>query len=191
MKTCTVSTSLSPHHPESVHSRVSESATNEHLRGELLERMARDVALRNELGRSSDAGLVRRMLELDAENTAWLKTILSAHGWPGFDLVGADGASAAWLLAQHADADRAFQAHCLELMRAAVDEGQADAKLLAYLTDRLRVANRQPQVYGTQMRILENGDLEPFEIEDAEDVDERRAAVGLEFLELYRKQMHS
>jgi hypothetical protein len=168
---------------------VNEGATNEQLRGELLERMARDVALRNELGRLSDPDLVRRMLDVDAENTAWLKTVLKAHGWPGFDLVETDGATAAWLLVQHADADREFQADCLERMRVAVDEGQADAKLLAYLTDRVRVANKQPQVYGTQMRILENGDLEPFEIEDAERVDERRAAVGLESLEAYRKQM--
>ncbi|MFI7610911.1 YciI family protein [Nonomuraea terrae] len=48
-------------------------------------------------------------------------------------------AQAAWLLAQHADRDRDFQRRCLPLLRDAVARGQAAARQLAYLVDRVRV----------------------------------------------------
>ena len=169
-----------------VQSRVS---TNEKLRAELLEMMARDQTLRGALGASQDSELVKQLLETDAVHTARFKEILHVHGWPSFSLVGNDGAQAAWIVAQHADADRNFQRNCLELMRVAVNAGEADAQLLAYLTDRVRVALQQPQVYGTQMRVLDDGHLEPFEIGDADRVDERRAEIGLESMVEYRKKM--
>ena len=31
--------------------------------------------------------------------------VLAEHGWPGWQLVGSDGAFAAWVLVQHADLD--------------------------------------------------------------------------------------
>ena len=46
---------------------------------------------------------------VDAVHTARLKAIVAAHGWPTVAQVGQDGADAAWLLAQHADKDPAFQ----------------------------------------------------------------------------------
>jgi hypothetical protein len=62
-----------------------------------------------------------------------------------------------------------------ELMRAAVEAGDADAGELAYLTDRVRVARGEPQLYGTQF-----GRCGPHPIEDPDALDERRGAVGLE-----------
>jgi len=54
-------------------------------------------------------------------------------------MVGADGATAAWVIAQHSDHDPAFQQRALELMRAAAAAGQADPIELAYLEDRTAV----------------------------------------------------
>lgn len=90
------------------------------------------------------------------------------------ELVG-DGASAAWLLVQHADDDAAFQERVLELMHGVVERGDADRSELAYLTDRVRVAHGRPQVYGTQF-----GRNVPQPIEDPDQLDARRAAAGLE-----------
>jgi hypothetical protein len=53
---------------------------------------------------------------VDADNLAWLKEVVAEVGWPGQSMVGEDGAHAAWLLAQHADQDPAFQRRCLELL---------------------------------------------------------------------------
>jgi hypothetical protein len=48
------------------------------------------------------------MQAIDAENLPWLKRVIAEVGWPGKSLVGDEGASAAWLLVQHADQDPAF-----------------------------------------------------------------------------------
>jgi hypothetical protein len=129
--------------------------------------------------------LVKRIAELDQANTKWLKSIIQERGWPGRSMVGDDGAHAAWLLVQHADHDRDFQKLCLKLMKLMAAQGEVSKSDLAYLTDRLRVAENKPQVYGTQFR-NENGKMVPVAIEDEAGVDKRRVAVGLPPLAEYR-----
>jgi hypothetical protein len=120
-----------------------------------------------------------RQLEfVDRVNTGRMKEIVEQFGWPGYSLVGSEGATAAFLIAQHADRDFAFQEYCLELMRDAVAAGDASAQHLAFLTDRVRVNQNRPQLYGTQVGIVE-GQCVLKEIEDAPGVNERRFAMGL------------
>lgn len=145
---------------------------DEELRAELLRRTEKDQAARN-------ARDMAAMLTADGENLAWLKGVIAEHGWPGTSLVGTDGAFAAWLLAQHADADPAFQRQCLDLMTAAVEAGEATVRELAYLTDRVLLAEGGQQVYGTQVTFA-GGRVAPRDVRDPDRLDERRAAVGLE-----------
>ena len=63
-------------------------------------------------------------------------------------MVGKDGAHAAWLLAQHADRDPAFQRRRLDLVTQAAARGQASPTELAYLTDRGLLAEGKSQEYG-------------------------------------------
>jgi hypothetical protein len=114
----------------------------------------------------------------DRTRAAWLARIVDRHGWPGVTLVGEDGANAAWLLAQHADHDVEFQAHCLDLLEAAVQRGDAPASQVAYLTDRVRVNRGEAQFYGTQFHGV-GADHRPRPIENPDSLDERRAAMGL------------
>jgi len=66
----------------------------------------------------------------DRKTTARMKEIVAKHGWPGKRLIGEDGANAAWLLVQHADANLVFQKQCLALMKPLVDAGDVgDASL--------------------------------------------------------------
>ena len=90
------------------------------LRAELLRRKERDQAAR--AGRDPDP---QEMASVDADNVAWLHGVVADVGWPGRSIAGDDGAHAAWLLAQHADADPAFQRRCLDLMTQAVNQGEA------------------------------------------------------------------
>lgn len=131
---------------------------------------------------------LERLRALDQDNTAWLKGIVREHGWPGRSLAGDDGATAAWLLVQHADHDHAFQRHCLDLMTHAVERDDASVTDWAYLTDRVLRAESRPQRYGTQFTLGPQG-YQPQTLEDPERVDERRATVGLGPLEEYRRQM--
>lgn len=157
---------------------------DEALRLELLSRQARDQSMRHAMLFKYPPGVpiepddLSRWRAVDTENTARMKEIIAEHGWPGRSLVDEDGALAAWLLVQHADEDVPFQQRCLELLRAAVAAGEASARHLAFLTDRVRLHEGRPQVYGTQLT-MGDGKLEPTDLEDPERVDARRAAVGL------------
>lgn len=159
-------------------------ASDETLRQELLEMQARDQEMRKTIftrqpGTPFSPEDSAWMESVDGDNTRRMQEIIRDHDWPGVSAVGEDGASAAWLLVQHADDTPDFQKQCLELLGAAVASGEASAQNLAYLTDRVRVHEGLPQVYGTQGEWVD-GKLALGNIEDADGVDERRAAIGLE-----------
>jgi hypothetical protein len=127
---------------------------------------------------------IEAMAAADGENLPWLRQVVADAGWPGKSLVGDDGAHAAWLLAQHADRDPAFQRRCLNLLTAAVEHGEATVVEQAYLTDRVLLAEGKPQEYGTQA-IARDGRFVPRDLRDPDHVDERRASVGLGSLAEY------
>ena len=124
----------------------------------------------------------------DEERTERLVEILDEYGWPGHDLVGEDGSTAAWVIAQHSDLDPEVQAQALELLRTAVEEGQASPGDLAYLEDRVAVGAGRPQVYGTQIGCVD-GTAEVSDLVDPERVDERRAEAGLGPLADYLEEL--
>ena len=150
------------------------------------------MTLAFEQGRQPDAADGALVSAIDSLNTVWLKGVVAERGWPKASEVGEDGASDAWLLVQHADRDRAFQREVLGLMESAVAAGEASGSDFAYLTDRVRLAAGEPQVYGTQLNVVD-GQPVPFEIEDADGVDARRAAVGLmslsDYIEFFRRNV--
>ncbi|MGG2461702.1 DUF6624 domain-containing protein [Streptomyces sp. RGM 3693] len=149
------------------------------LAAELLRRMAADQHAR---GVREDGNQVppdfARMRALDAENAAALRRIIGAHGWPGHSLVGTEAANAAWLIVQHAELD--LQLRSLDLLASAVEQGEATRQQLALLTDRVLMRQGKPQLYGTQYRDLRDGHgYQLWEVADPEDLDARRATVGL------------
>ena len=155
------------------------------LRAELLRRMREDQRVRT----TTQPDFVEWQ-QVDKDNTAFMKRTIEKYGWPGKSMVGEDGVLAVFLMVQHADKDRAFQKRCLELLTKAVEQGEADASHMAYLTDRVLVGEGKSQRYGTQFHTV-NGVLQPQAIEDEEHIDERRAEVGLPPLEEYKKQMEA
>lgn len=127
---------------------------------------------------------------MDPRNTARMKEIVEQIGWPTISKVGEKASGDAWLLVQHADRDTEFQKHCLELMKQK-PAGEVVLHDIAYLEDRVRINSGQPQLYGTQFRWT--ADNKPIQnIEDRENVDQRRAKMGLNTLaegiaEMYEK----
>lgn len=169
------------------------TAQNEDLREELLAMMAEDQAVRTGVAPPGDDRTAQEMFDawpqVDADNALRMAEILDEFGWPGWSLVGEDGALAAWVLIQHADFNLDLQKRGLAMMRAAVEADDADPSDLAYLVDRVLVAEGKPQIYGTQLGIDADGEITPrTPIEDEVNVDARRAEVGLGTLEAYYEE---
>ncbi len=154
---------------------------NEKLQRQLLDLGRQDEESRTRLlqeGRLFD-GYAPEMEQVHLENAARLQRIIDEHGWPGVSLVGEEGAQAAWLIAQHAISNPAFQQGCLAHIVQAVQENDVPPAYFAFLTDRVLFNQRKPQQFGTVFDWDEDDEISPWIIEDEENVDQRRASVGL------------
>jgi hypothetical protein len=151
------------------------------IRDELLAMAGHDLRVRSEL--AADGSLYdnynERMQAVHDANAIRLAAILDAHGWPGEYRVGREAAKAAWLIVQHAIAQPPLQRRALELLRQAVQQGEAPALHAAMLEDRIRCLEGRPQLYGTQFDWDAEGNMTPLPLEDAKGVDTRRQAIGL------------
>ena len=164
----------------------SASSRPQVLRRDLLDMARQDRSVRAELaasGRLFDSGYDPRMARVHQRNAERLRQIIETVGWPGADLVGSDGAEAAWLILQHAISEPDLLRRALPVLKAAAREGKADAAHAAMLEDRIRFFEGRPQRYGTQFDWDADGSLSPGEVEDPEELADRRAAVGLPPLE--------
>lgn len=125
--------------------------------------------------------LTKASIAEDRANTARMREIVAEHGWPTYDLVGQGPSNNAWLIVQHADRNPLFQVRCLPLLKAAVDNGQANPSNYAYLYDRVQVATGEKQLYATQST-SNNGLVEgSFQaLEDESNVQKRREEMGIE-----------
>jgi hypothetical protein len=129
---------------------------------------------------------------VDRSNTARLKAWMARCGWPSRTQHGDQAAGDAWLLAQHADHDVAFQKEALALIeRDAEASGKGVDQLFALLSDRIAVAEKRPQRYGTQLAYKFDDpcalDFQPMDKREL--VEARRAQLNLPPLEDYRRMV--
>ncbi|HUQ06606.1 MAG TPA: DUF6624 domain-containing protein [Kofleriaceae bacterium] len=154
------------------------------LTNELIALIAQDDETRERLaadGSLFEHGYHPEMEAVHRANAMRLRELVAAHGWPGWSLVGDEAASAAWRIVQHAIGEPAFQREMLGVLAAAAETGEVDPAEVAMLDDRIRVFEGRPQRYGTQYDWNDAADaMVPMgEVEEPDDVDARRAAVGL------------
>jgi hypothetical protein len=120
----------------------------------------------------------------DSLNLIEVKKILDSRGWLGASVVGRKGNSALFLVIQHADLKT--QEQYLPGMRDAVKNGNASAGNLALLEDRVALGEGKKQIYGSQIaRDASTGAYYVQPLEDPDNVDKRRAEVGLGSLQDY------
>lgn len=129
--------------------------------------------------------LMARQQAIDTANSQRLQEIINEYGWPGFSLVGKQGAQAAFLILQHAEYK--VQKKYLPLLKAAFLKGDMPGQAFALLQDRVLMHEGKPQIYGTQLKSDATGALVLWPIEDEAHVDQRRTAMGLPSMEAYLK----
>lgn len=155
------------------------------LAAELIGMGEQDQAIRSGPSATIGADMAKRMQEDDPKREKRLGEIIAAKGWPTASMVGHEAANSAWLIAQHGSA--AFLKRCLPLMKAAAEKGEMAPRSLALSIDRDLMNDGKPQLYGSQLRGDIGGKMALYPIADREQVDERRAAMGMEPLAQYLK----
>lgn len=113
----------------------------------------------------------------DSINLIKVMKILDERGWVGKDVVGSEANQTLFWVIQHADLK--YQQKYLPMMREAVKKGNASSGNLAYLEDRVALREGRRQIYGSQLSMPTDKKPYVYPLEDPDNVDKRRAEVGL------------
>ena len=120
----------------------------------------------------------------DSVNLIKVQEILDTKGWLGSDVIGQQGNQTLFLVIQHSK--QKVQEKYLPMMREAVKKGKASGSSLALLEDRVALGQGKKQIYGSQIGMDQTTNKHYVRpLEDPDNVDERRAAVGLDSLANY------
>jgi hypothetical protein len=147
------------------------------------------IAAQKEYGYQSSQvdSLGKMMMFKDSINLIKVVEILDRHGWVGPDKVGGQANQTLFLVIQHADL--ATQQKYLPMMREAVKNKNANSSSLALLEDRVALREGRRQMYGSQIGYDDKTNKSyVLPLEDPDNVDKRRAEVGLGSLSDYVKR---
>ncbi|WP_156879284.1 DUF6624 domain-containing protein [Salinimicrobium xinjiangense] len=144
------------------------------------------AGIQEQYGRDSEE--IRAHWELignqDSINLIKVKKVLDENGWLGTELIGRSANSALFLVIQHAGLET--QEEYLPMLRQAVKRGAASPADLALLEDRVELRQGKKQIYGSQVAMdQETGEYYVSPLLDPENVNRRRAEVGLGPIEDY------
>lgn len=129
------------------------------------------------------------MRKKDSINLIKIIKILDEKGWVGKDVVGAQANQTLFLVIQHSDLK--YQQKYLPMMREAVKKGNANPGNLAYLEDRVALREGRRQIYGSQSsKNKTTNKLHISPMIDPDNVDKRRAEVGLGTMAEYAAKMN-
>ena len=178
---------------------TSATQVNQSLRSELLKMQKDDQKYRGEVSKIMEmsltadekqkrvSALMEKQERLDNRNRKRLVQIIDKFGWPGRSLVGKEASLTAFLIIQHADLED--QKKYFPMLKEAVRRGEARPDYAALLEDRILMREGKQQIYGSQLNFNQvTNQQELWPIEDEENVDARRASVGLEPLAEYVKR---
>ncbi len=133
---------------------------------------------------------LKKMKEQDSLNLIKVEKILNERGWLGPDIIGYWGNLTLWLVIQHSAPD--IVETYLPMMREAVLKGDARADHLGYLEDRNNKDQNRKQIYGSQFgNDVETGEGYVWPLEDPDNVDKRRAEIGLGTMQEYLSELGS
>jgi hypothetical protein len=134
--------------------------------------------------RAKDGFDMEKMSQTDHEHSAALEAIFVRYGVPTYRMVGPQATAEFVTMVTHQSPE--FRKKVLPKLKANVDAGQADPGSYAIVFDRSQTDEGKKQVYGENLTCdTEHPKLHIGPIEDEDNVDKRRAAIGLMRLRLY------
>lgn len=168
------------------------------LKKELLDIYQSDQLYRTEMAKVTPTdikivALVHKQDSLDAINVKRVAAILDSMRYPKRKDYGDSAGLATFFVIQHSDIK--YQQKYLPLFEQAAKNGEIAWKNVVYMIDRVRLEMGQKQLYGTQIQpvkdavtgyLTDKAVIAP--IEDEENVNARRAKVGLGTIEQEAKE---
>ena len=119
-------------------------------------------------------------------NERKVKRILNTYGWPSKTMAGERGNWTICNVIQHSD--NAVRIHYLPMMRQAVKDGKLEPRFLVRAEDRIATERGDLQIYGGQMKYYpETKTFNLWPVYDPENIDKRRAAIGLDPIAIFLK----
>ena len=126
----------------------------------------------------------------DSTNQILLTRLFDQYGYLGVSLLCEEMMDHMGILVLHQDVD--FQVKILPLIEEAADNGECSPYIFAYLIDKIKVAKKEPQFFGSQMYFSEEEQVfKPYPISRPEEVDIRRKEYGLNKLKDYIDSFNS
>ena len=129
------------------------------------------------------------LTEINKKNVATIKKIIAETGFPTITRTSKRAYKAAVLIVLHSGDVELLEQSVTTLLKA--DADSIERKDIGYMVDKSRIAQNRPQLYGTQYRKEANGDMHFHEIENPVDLEQRRAEMGMESFEEYKKLVFS
>jgi hypothetical protein len=147
---------------------------------QLVEAAAEDMKLQAELEKSGVLfeGYHSGMRALHEKNAQLLQAFLASYGWPFPSRYGEQIHEAAWIIAIHAISRPSLVKAVLHMLEQGLYKGECVAQEYAKTFDRVALYEGRQQRYGTQFFPSPTGWI-ARDLEDPEQVDDRRAALGL------------
>ena len=130
-------------------------------------------------------------VDIDEINRNRLKEIFGEYGFPTKAMVGSDAMRGIFFIIQHADGDKVWQKSQLENLELATKRGDLSKSKYAYLFDRIKVNEGEPQRYGSQFKTVDRkkGIAKLRKTEDIENLDKRRKEMDMMPIETYKRLM--
>lgn len=128
--------------------------------------------------------VIKQVNVIDSINMVKLLKLIEQYGFPTWKLVGVQGSTNAWLIAQHSPE---YIHWYFKHYRKAVEENNADRQELAYMEDRILAMEGRPQIYGTQLGYKNDLSLYLRTTIDMKSLNERRYSMDLPALEEHLK----
>lgn len=147
---------------------------------ELVDAAAYDTQVRIELEKDGSlfTGYHPKMRAVHEENAQKVEKFIVRYGWPMPSIWGTELHEAAWFIAIHAISKPQLLRKTLVLLEQALKNGEPVQNEYARLFDRIALYEGRKQRYGTQFFNNANGRWYARDLENPEQVDERRAAIG-------------
>jgi len=123
---------------------------------------------------------------INNENIQQVSNLLDSHGWPKQSTIGKEALVSIFLVMQHANLN--IQKKYLPLLVEAAKENETDKKSLAYLVDKINLAEGKKQIYGTQLDFDNETKTVYFNygtLINPHSINDRRDSMNLESMEKY------